>query len=412
MATIQPFRAFRPVKSLAAQIASRPYDVMNRAEAKAMAADNEFSFLHIIRSEIDLPDEVSPYDTQVYEQAKTNFQQMCEEGIFRQDRTPCFYIYAQTANGKTQTGLVCTNSIDDYLNDVIKKHEFTRPAKEQDRINHITTTRLQTGPILMAYPQVPEIDAIIHRITQHPCTYHFDSGDDVTHRFWVVQESGTILNLMYLFHHKVPAIYIADGHHRTASSTKVGLRLRAENSDSHGTESYNYFLSVLFPDNQLTIFDYNRVVKDLGGLTVDDFFQQISQHFAITPQETAFKPSKSGDFGLYIERKWYCLTAKTHTQSTDAIDSLDISVLSNYLLDPILGIKDQRKDARIDFVGGIRGMAGLVERVDSGEMKLAFSIYPVSIKQLIAVADSGRVMPPKSTWFEPKLRSGLVVHQI
>lgn len=415
MAIIQSFKGYRPPVELAAKVASRPYDVMNRTEAKAEAAGNPYSFLQVIRSEITLPETTSAYDASVYAAAKNNFSKMVANGTLLQDATPCLYIYAQEMNGKRQTGLMTGTSIQDYLDDHIKKHEYTRPTKEKDRITHISTTHLQTGPVLMAYPQVSEIDAVVDSITQNQAPeYDFVAVDDVRHILWLVKEESNIQTLIDLFAERVPNIYIADGHHRAASSTKVGTALKNANANHTGEESYNYFLSVLFPDNQLQIIDYNRVVKDLNGLSKEDFLKKITDHFSITSHNaTAFKPQQLYDFGMYLDGEWYCLTAHAHTYATDdAVESLDISILSNYLLAPILGIQDQRTDERIDFVGGIRGLGELERRVDSGEMRLAFAIHPVSIAQLIQVANSGKVMPPKSTWFEPKLRSGLVVRAI
>lgn len=415
MAIIQSFKGFRPPAQWAAKVASRPYDVMNRAEAKAEAAGNPYSFLQVIRSEIGFPNSLSAYDDQVYAAAKTNFDNMVANGILIQDDAPCLYIYAQEMNGKRQTGLVTGTAIQDYLDDHIKKHEFTRPTKEKDRITHIGTTRLQTGPVLMAYPQVAEIDVIVNTITHTETpTYDFVATDDIRHILWVVNDDAVIKTLIALFDSHVPNIYIADGHHRAASSTKVGTALKNANPNHTGTEDYNYFLSVLFPDNQLQIIDYNRVVKDLNGLSKTDFLKKIQAHFNIELRgNTPFKPAKLYDFGMYLDSEWYALTAHPETYATDdAVAALDISILSDYLLAPILGIADQRTDDRIDFVGGIRGLAELERRVNSGEMRLAFAIHPVSIAQLIDVANSGKVMPPKSTWFEPKLRSGLVVRGI
>ena len=412
MSIIKAFKGYRPAPNLAKQVASRPYDVLNRAEAKEEAKGNPHSYLHIVRSEIGLSDEISAYDEAVYQKAKANFEQMTQDNVLIQDAENCLYVYAQTMNGKRQVGLVACTSIDDYLNDVIKKHEFTRPAKEQDRINHIYKTNLHSGPILMAYPNVMAIDAIVNQITKQEATCDFTAVDGIQHTFWVIDDTDKIDALIELFAQKVPYIYIADGHHRAASSTKVGLRKRKENENHNGDEEYNYFLSVLFPDNQLTIIDYNRVVTDLNGLNKADFLTKVSEKFDVEKSETAYQPQTPYCFGMYLDKEWYILTAKKGTyEENHPILSLDISVLSDNLLAPILNITDQRTDDRIDFVGGIRGMKELERRVDSGEMCLAFSIYAVSIQQLIDVANSGKVMPPKSTWFEPKLRSGLVTHQ-
>lgn len=411
MAIIHPFKGIRPQESLAAAVASRPYDVLNRAEAKAEASSPN-SFLHIIRAEIDLADTISPYSEAVYQKAKENFEQAVATGVFQQEDTPCLYLYAQEMDGHRQVGIVAGTSINDYLNDVIKKHEYTRPAKEQDRINHITTTRIHSGPVLTAYPQVDEIDAIVATILAEKAPiYDFTAVDGIKHTVWVVSEEPYINALVDLFADRVPAIYIADGHHRAASSTKVGVQCKSENPNHNGKEEYNYFLSVLFPDNQLQIIDYNRVLTDLNELTKDEFLEKLAQHFTLTPVEQAYKPTHPHHFGLYLDHQWYELKTNADIiNDEDPIDCLDITILSNYVIAPILGIKDQRRDNRIDFVGGIRGMKELERRVDSGEMALAFSIYPVNIQQLIDVANSGTVMPPKSTWFEPKLRSGLIVH--
>ncbi len=412
MAIIRAFRGYRPAKELATEVASRPYDVLNRAEA--LAESNPHSYLHIIRSEIDLPELDNPYDKLVYQTAKKNFDRFVNEGILHQDSVNSLYVYAQTMNGKRQVGLVTCTSTEDYQNDIIKKHEFTRPTKEQDRINHITTTKIHSGPVLMAYPQVNTIDAIIEQVTQKQAPeYDFTADDGIQHTLWVINDVSIIQTLVDLFDSEVEAIYIADGHHRAASSTKVGLKLKEQNENHTGKEGYNFFLSVLFPDNQLQIIDYNRVVRHLNGMDTATFLQRVGEKFAIRKQgKEQVKPSESYTFGMYLEGEWYELTAKEGTYDTeDPIASLDISVLSDNLIAPILGITDQRTDDGIDFVGGIRGLGELEKRVDSGEMKLAFSIYPVSIQQLIDVANSGNVMPPKSTWFEPKLRSGLVTHK-
>ncbi|MEZ4885649.1 MAG: DUF1015 family protein [Chitinophagales bacterium] len=412
MATIKAFRGYRPAKELAVKVASRPYDVLNREEA--VAESNPYSYLHITRSEIDLPEVDNPYDKIVYKTAKKNFEQFVKDGVLKQDGVNCLYVYAQTMNGRQQIGLMTCTSIEDYQNDIIKKHEFTRPVKEQDRINHIATTRLHSGPVLMAYPQVNAIDAVMEQVTRRQTPeYDFTAEDGIQHTLWVIDDVSIIQTLVDLFDSEVEAIYIADGHHRAASSTKVGLQMREENENHTGKEGYNYFLSVLFPDNQLQIIDYNRVVKDLNGLSSDEFLQEIAKKFEVTEMGMAqVKPKQPYTFGMYLEGEWYELKARKGTyNTTDPIESLDISVLSNNLIAPILGIKDQRTDDRIDFVGGIRGVKELEKRVNSGEMQVAFSIYAVGIQQLIDVANSGNVMPPKTTWFEPKLRSGLVTHK-
>lgn len=412
MSTLRPFRAWRPLPHLAHLVACRPYDVMNRAEAKAEAANNEYSFLHVIRAEIDLPDTVGDYDTQVYDRARQNFDALIKNGDLTQDPQPYLYLYEQEWQGHRQIGIMALISTDDYEQDIIKKHEHTRPAKEQDRINHMTRTHLHSEPILTSYKQVPQIDALVEQTiaTQTP-DYNFTADDGIRHTFWVLRNENHIAQLCQLFDRQVPAIYIADGHHRAASSVKVALALRANNPKHTGEEAYNFILAVAFPDNQLQIIDYNRVVKDLNGYTPNDFLVQVAQKFTLTKQANTYQPASPRHFGIYIDSHWYEAIAHHELYTDHPIDSLDVAVLSNHLLAPILGIADQRTDQRIDFVGGMRGMTELERRVNSGEMALAIAIYPVSIAQLLRVADSGNVMPPKSTWFEPKLRSGLATHE-
>ncbi|MBK6610532.1 MAG: DUF1015 domain-containing protein [Sphingobacteriales bacterium] len=412
MTVLKSFSGWRPQSdAIASQVAARPYDVLNTAEAKAES--NEWSFLHISRSEIDLPADTNPYDSQVYALARKNFENFVAQKILTRDATPCLYVYALTMNGRTQTGICGLNSVADYEADLIKKHEFTRPEKEQDRINHMMATKLHSEPIFMAYQALPAIDAIVNQVTTaQPPAFSFTTADKIEHHLWVIDQPNTIKQLENLFATQVPAIYIADGHHRAASSVKVALQHKQLNAKHNGTEAYNYFLSVLFPDNQLQIMDYNRVIKDLNGLSPNEFLAQLDANFAVKKMTNSFKPSLKHMFGLYMNKQWYQLQAYPHTYNDkDPIAALDITLLSNYVLAPILGIKDQRTDKRIDFVGGIRGMAELQKRVDSGEMACAFSVPAVSIKQLIDIANTGQVMPPKSTWFEPKLRSGLVVHE-
>lgn len=410
MTVIKPFKAFRPTAALAPQVAAHPYDVLNRKEAKQQANNN--SFLHISRAEIDLPDTTTDYDPQVYQQAKQNFERFVATGILQQDANDCLYLYAQTMNGRQQIGIVALTATNDYETDTIKKHEFTRPEKELDRITHIQTTHLHSEPVFMAYRQVPAIDTLIAPIVAQTPIYNFVTPDGIGHTVWLINQTAIIGQLVDLFVHQVPAIYIADGHHRAASSVKVAAAQAKANPNHNGTEPYNYFLSVLFPDNQLAIMDYNRVIKDLNGLTTNEFFAQLAPHFLVEPAPNLWKPDQVHTFSLYIDQKWYKLSALPHTYNdAHPIDGLDVTVLSNYVLAPILGIADQRTDKRIDFVGGIRGLQELQKRVDSGEMRMAIAFYPVSIAQLLQVADTGEVMPPKSTWFEPKLRSGLFVHQ-
>lgn len=400
MAIVNPFKALRPQPQFAPKVASPPYDVLSSQEAKVAARGNPHSFLHITKSEIDLPEKTDIHSTDVYERAKQNLEAFIQRGVlFREDKA-CFYIYQLIMNGRSQTGLVGVSSIDDYEKGVIRKHEFTRPEKEQDRINHIKTTRAQTGNVFLAYRNVDEIDQAINNWkSTHDPVYDFIAEDGVSHAIWVINSDQVTNNLKKLFKEKVPATYIADGHHRAASAAKVRLQVEE-----------NYFLTTLFPANELRIMDYNRVVKDLNGLAPDDFMEKLKEDFEVETAEQAFSPQHLHEFGMYIKGRWYKLTAKNHTYTDDPIGVLDVTILSNHVLDKILGIKDQRTDSRIDFVGGIRGLSELEKRVNSGEMQVAFSLYPVSIGQLFEIADSGEVMPPKSTWFEPKLRDGLLTH--
>lgn len=409
MITIAPFNALRPEAQLAKQVASRPYDVLNSKEAKIEAQGNPASFLHITKSEIDLPDDVNIHSQKVYDKAKENLDAFISRNILFRESKPCYYIYQLIMNGKSQTGLVCGSSVNDYENDLIKKHEFTRPEKEQDRINHIKTTGAQTGNVFLAYKNVDAIDALINdwKKERSP-VYDFIADDGIQHSIWAVNDAKTIGRITELFKTLVPVTYIADGHHRAASAAKVRAALGGENSP----EGADYFLTTLFPSNQLHIMDYNRLVKDLNGFTDEKFLARIETNFTVEKTTAAFSPAALHEFGMYLNHQWYKLTAKENTFTTDPIGVLDITILSNNLLDPVLNIKDQRTDKRIDFVGGIRGLAELEKRVDSGEMTVAFSLHPVTIQQLFDIADSGNVMPPKSTWFEPKLRDGLLTHLI
>lgn len=409
MVTISPFQALRPEAQLAKSVASRPYDVLNSKEAKIEAQGNPNSFLHITKSEIGLPDTVDIHSQEVYDKAKENLTAFISRNILFRENKPCYYIYRLTMDGRSQAGLVCGSSVDDYENGLIKKHEFTRPEKELDRINHIKTTRAQTGNVFLAYKNVDEIDAVINGwIEEKSPQYDFTAEDGIQHSIWIVNDDETIETITDLFKTKVPATYIADGHHRAASAAKVRTAL-----GDNATENAAFFLTTLFPSNQLAIMDYNRVVKDANGLTEEDLLKQVEKKFTVEKVSEQFKPAAAHEFGLYMNKQWYKLTAKAKTfDASHPIEVLDVSILQNNLLDPVLGIKDQRTDKRIDFVGGIRGLGELEKRVDSGEMALAISLYPVSIEQLFAVADSGEVMPPKSTWFEPKLRDGLLTHLI
>lgn len=412
MSIIKPFRAWRPRPDIAHLVACRPYDVMNRAEAKAEANGNPYSFLHVIRAEIDLSDEINDYDEAVYQKALSNFNRAVQNGELWQEESEKFYIYAQTWNGHRQTGIMALLSTDDYLNDTIKKHEHTRPSKELDRIKHMKHTHLHSEPILTAYPQVLDIDAIVAQITeQNAPDCDFTTTDGIQHTFWTIKNEKDITRLCQLFAEKVPAIYIADGHHRAASSAKVSMSEKENNPHHQGNEEYNYILAVVFPDNQLKIIDYNRVIKDLNGHTEAEFLAAIAQKFDLTAQSGTYQPQQPRHFGVYIGGIWYKAVAKDQLYTDHPINGLDVAVLSDQVLAPILGISDQRTDPRIDFVGGMRGMRELEKRVDSGEMAVAIAIYPVSMAQLLRVADSGEVMPPKSTWFEPKLRSGIAIHQ-
>ncbi len=408
MITIQPFRALRPEAQHAKQVASRPYDVLNSKEAKIEAQGNPNSFLHITKSEIDLPEEVDIHSQQVYDSAKNNLDAFVSRNILFRESKPCYYIYQLIMNGRSQTGLVCGSSVDDYENDLIKKHEFTRPEKEKDRINHITTTGAQTGNVFLAYRNVTEIDEVISKWQKEKNpVYDLIAEDGIQHSIWIINDSEVNDLVSELFKTKVPFTYIADGHHRAASAAKVRKALGKD-----APEGANIFLTTLFPSNQLHIMDYNRVVKDLNGLQKEAFIEILSSSFIVEKAEKAFSPSNLHQFGLYTSKQWYSLTAKENTYTNDPIGILDVTILQNNLLDPILGIKDQRTDQRIDFVGGIRGLEELEKRVDSGEMAVAISLHPVSIQQLFDIADSGNVMPPKSTWFEPKLRDGLLTHLI
>ncbi|MGG9961957.1 DUF1015 domain-containing protein [Ferruginibacter sp. SUN106] len=408
MVTIAPFKALRPEAQLAKQVASRPYDVLNSKEAKVEAQGNPASFLHITKSEIDLPETTDIHSPEVYLKAKENLDAFASRNILFRESKPCYYIYQLIMNGKSQTGLVCGSSVNDYENDLIKKHEFTRPEKEQDRINHIKTTGAQTGNVFLAYRNVAAIDALINdwKKERSP-VYDFIADDGIQHSVWTINDTATISRITELFKELVPVTYIADGHHRAASAAKVRKAL-----GELATEGADYFLTTLFPSDQLHIMDYNRVIKDLNGLSADEFLLQVKNNFTVEKINEALAPAKLHEFGMYLGNQWYKLTAKENTFTTDPIGILDITILSNNLLEPVLGIKDQRTDKRIDFVGGIRGLGELEKRVNSGEMAVAFSLHPVTIQQLFDIADSGNVMPPKSTWFEPKLRDGLLTHLI
>ncbi len=408
MAIISPFKALRPTIEFASQVASPPYDVLSSEEARLVAANHPNSFLHVTKSEIDLPADLSIYDQSVYEKAKENLKMFVDKGVLFIEDKPCYYIYELVMNGRSQTGLVCSSSVDDYENDVIKKHEFTRPEKEQDRINHIRISGAQTGNVFLAYRNVTKVDEIITNWKKNNVpVYDFTADDLVEHKIWVIDHDETIDTITKIFKIDVPCTYIADGHHRAASAAKV--RHAAGQSAS---DEANFFLTTLFPSDQLSIMPYNRVIKDLNGLDLEDFLSALQDDFMVSTSDRPVQPEVLHEFGMYIDDQWYHLTALEGTHTEDPIGVLDITIFSNNILEKLLDIEDQRTDKRIDFVGGIRGLAELEKRVDSGEMKVAFSFYPVSIKQLFDIADSGKVMPPKSTWFEPKLRDGLLTHLI
>ncbi len=409
MAYIKPFKALRPQPGIAKQLASLPYDVLSSAEAKKEAQGNPYTFLHITKSEIDLSDKIDVHSPEVYQQAKHSLNNFILRDLLFKEAKECYYIYQLIMKGRAQTGLVCVSSVDDYERDVIKKHEFTRPEKELDRITHIQTTGAQTGNVFLAYRNNAKVDAIIdHWKATKNTAYDFTAEDGIQHTIWIVNDDITIAEITRLFAEEVPCTYIADGHHRAASAAKVRAALGVK-----ATPEADYFLTTLFPSNQLYIMDYNRVIKDLNGLSVADFLTALEQSFVVNLKgKQVFHTDALHTLGLYIDGNWYSLTAKEGTFTNDPIGILDVSILQEKILDPILGIKDQRTDKRIDFVGGIRGLTALEDRVNSGEMACAFSLYPVTIDQLFTIADSGNVMPPKSTWFEPKLRDGLITNMI
>jgi uncharacterized protein (DUF1015 family) len=415
MAIVKPFRGLRPPSAISRDLACLPYDVMNSEEAREMAAGKECSLLHITKSEIDLPEGTDVHSDEVYNKSVENFKKWQKNGWLKKDKKPGYYIYAQTMAGRTQYGIVGCASVDDYLNGIIKKHELTRPDKEQDRMIHVRVNNANIEPVFFTYPAVKEIDDIVGEIVKkEKPVYDFVAEDGFGHHFWVIQDKKTNSLIEKLFREKVPFTYVADGHHRTAAAALVGKEKRENNPDHNGTEEYNFFLAVHFPDNQLRIIDYNRTVKDLNGLSGEDFIRKLNDGFLVEAKGTEiYKPDKLHNFSMYLSGKWYSLTAREGTyDDNDPIGVLDVTILTNQILSPVLDIQDLRRSKRIDFVGGIRGLGELKKRVDSEEMKVAFALYPVSMKQLITIADSGNIMPPKSTWFEPKLRSGLVIHQL
>ena len=413
MAQLKAFKGLRPPKEIAAKLASRPYDVLNSEEAKEEARGNDYSLLHIIKPEIDLSADIDHYAQEVYDKARDNFEAFRGKGWLTPDKEDYLYIYAQTMNGKTQYGLVGCAAVEDYMNNRIKKHELTRKVKEEDRMKHVRITNANMEPVFFTYPANDKIDEIVAKwVREHDAEYDFTADDGFGHHFWVVNDKKVIGELISLFA-TIPATYVADGHHRTAAAALVGNEKKQNNPNHTGKEEYNFFLAVHFPDNQLTIIDYNRVVTDLNGMSDAEFMEMLKKNFEITEVGTEiYKPNRLHNFSMYLAGKWYSLTARPGTyDDNDPIGVLDVTILSHLVLDP-LDIKDLRTSERIDFVGGIRGLGELQKRVDSGEMKAAFALYPVSMKQLITIADTGNIMPPKTTWFEPKLRSGLVVHRL
>ncbi len=415
MAVVRAFKAVRPTTELAGKVAALPYDVMNSEEARRMVVGNPHSFLRVDKAEIDLDPGVDLYDTRVYEKARDNLNRMIAEGVFLQDEKPCLYIYKQVMNGRAQIGIVGCTAVDDYRNNIIKKHELTRADKEQDRINHVDYCDANTGPIFLTYRAKETVNALVAQVMNAKApVYDFVSDDGIGHTVWVVDEAPIIEKLCGEFA-AVDYLYIADGHHRSASAVRVGMMRREAKPAYDGNEEFNYFLSAIFPDAQLYIMDYNRIVKDLNGLTPERFLEKVGEKFTVTAYagSGALKPEKKHTYGMYLAGKWYLLEAKADSfDAADPVARLDVSILQNNLLHPVLGIGDPRTDKRIDFVGGIRGLQALADRVDNGSMAVAFSMYPTTMDDLMDISDAGAIMPPKSTWFEPKLRSGLFIHKL
>ena len=415
MAIVKPFRGLRPPKDIVKQLASRPYDVLNSAEAREEVIGNPYSLLHITKAEIDCPVGIDEHSQEVYDKVVENFKTFKEKGWLVKEDTEKFYIYAQTMDGRTQYGIVGCAHVDDYLNNNIKKHELTRKDKEEDRMIHVRITNANVEPVFFSYPANKKIDAIVEQIVKNQPEYDFVADfDGFGHHFWVIEDAAVNAEIARIFKEEIPALYVADGHHRTAAAALVGAEQKAKNPNHTGNEEYNYFMAVMFPDNQLKIIDYNRVVKDLNGLTIEELILALQDDFEVYNMSGAiYTPTRLHEFSMYLQGYWYRLRARTGTYNDyDPIGVLDVTILSNLVLDKLLGIKDLRTDKRIDFVGGIRGLGELKRRVDSGEMAVAFALYPVSMRQLIDIADTGNIMPPKTTWFEPKLRSGLVVHEL
>lgn len=410
MSLIRPFAGLRPATGRAAEVIAPPYDVLSSAEARVRAKGKPWSFLHVSKPEIDLPEDTKPYSDEVYAKGKENFSEMIKKGILLRDAAVYYYVYRLRMGTHHQTGIVATASIRDYDTNRIRKHEFTHPDKEDDRVRQITAINAQTGPVFLTYRHDATVDSILEKVICHPPDVDITADDGVQHTLWIMRDPQE-RNAISAAFDDLDNLYIADGHHRSAAASRVAVSRRAANPKHRGDETYNYFLAVIFPDNQVKILDYNRVVKDLNGLSLDEFKRKISTTFTVKQETVAVKPEHAGEFGLYLENHWYCLNIKDeYVPLHDPVKRLDVSLLQDKLISPLLGIKDQRLDRRVDFVGGIRGLKELERRVDSGEMACAFSLYPTSIADMMAVADAGQVMPPKSTWFEPKLADGLVTH--
>ncbi len=409
MSLVKAFRGLRPTSGLASEVAAPPYDVMSADEARHMVEGRPWSFLHISRPEVDLPVDTNPYAPEVYAKAAENLAHMREQNVLAQDEKPSYYVYRLTMGEHQQTGLVAAASVEAYDDNRIKKHEFTRPKKEDDRVRQIEALKSQTGPVFLVYPSNNIVDSTLAKVSSNTPDMDVTAADNVRHEVWVVSDESTVATLTDAFD-AMSALYVADGHHRSAAASRVAASSKASNPSHTGEEDYNYFLSVIFPHNQMQILDYNRVVRDLNGMDKNVFLKKVAERFTLTESATQFKPATTAEFGMYLDGKWYGLNLDKSRIPSDPVASLDVSLLANELIDPLLGISDPRRDERIDFVGGIRGLEGLEKRVDSGEMAVAFALYPTSMEALMAVADAGEVMPPKSTWFEPKLADGLVSH--
>lgn len=412
MSTIRPFKAYRPRPHYAGEVAAKPYDVLNSEEAREEVKGHPLSFLHVGKPEVDLETSIDLHDSRVYEKGRDNLQKLIRDGVLKEDAVPSLYVYAQTMNGRTQYGLVGCASVEEYWNGTIKKHEHTRKDKEEDRCNHVRVTNAHSGPIFLTYRDDHEIDDIVAEIIRQAPDNDHVALDGIRHQCWIINDLGLIEKIVERFR-KIPNLYVADGHHRSAAAAIVGREKRDANPHHTGSEEYNFYLAVYFPASQLNIMDYNRVVKDLCGHSKEEFLEAIGRDFKVTKASTQVRPAEKGSFGMYLDGNWYAVTASARLQEeTDPVLRLDVSLLQNYLLDPVLSIKDPRTEKRIDFVGGMRGLGELERRVNNGEMMVAFSLCPTSITELMAIADAGKIMPPKSTWFEPKLRDALLIHTI